>query len=411
MPSSRIRFLPAITESGLREFLYPSTSAPMNEELPSSPPPPRLISERVPNILPSPEFGFQCHHLASNILTSSDPTSRSRWVHELTALTHSLAARLSASRNALGIEALRTNEAQAINEELRKNLAVSEEALATTVSMLTVQTENAASARAALRKRTAEIHAKDWEIDRMREVAKRSTHSNLDRNRKTATKFATSVCGMTDSGNDVQMDESPYSPEGVEDPVEHGPHNVLDSARAQIAALEQTLLEKTQQLKAEEHRSAGLRKLLNSALEEFGVLKTGTTAIIEAARPPLPEISRYRQLGEPRTPTGRERQRPKNPQAANNHRHNKKTAPRQRAEWIFGEKAERALSTTAGETGVKEPFIMGISKGDNVSPQDGDDPFVAGGQGRRYMTFPPEVAPKSYRPGAGRRWGNAIFAV
>ena len=409
MSDSRIRFLPAITDSGLREFLYPGTSAQMNEELPSSPPAPLHIPESAPNIPPSPEFGFQCHHLATKILNSSDPTSRSRWVHKLTTLTLSLAAQLSASKNALRMEAARTHEAQAINEELRKNLAVSEEELATTVSMLTVQTGRAASARANLRKRTAEIRAKDSEIERMREAAKQSIYTNVDENGKTATEFITRVHGVTDSCDDAQIGVLPYSGEGVENPVGRGPQCTPDPGRVHIAALEQALSEKNQLLKAEERRASELRKLLNSALEEAGLLKTRPIAITDPARPPLPERSRYGLVG-PRTPTGWERQRLKNLRPANNHPHSQKTAPRQRVEWIFGEQAERALSTTTGERGINGQFIIGINGGDNVSSLEGDDPFVGGGHGKRYMTFPPELAPKPYRPGAGRRWGNAIFA-
>jgi len=409
MSNSRIRFLPAITDSGLREFLYPSTLAPMNEELPSSPPAPLHIPESAPNIPPSPEFGFQCHHLATKILTSSDPTSRSRWVHELTTLTHSLAAQLSASKNALRMEAVRTHEAQAINEELRKNLAVSEEALATTVTMLTVQTEKAASARSKLRRRTAEIHAKDLEVEKMREAAKQSIYTNVDENGKTAAKFANRVCCMRDSCDDAQMGVPPCSGEGVEDPVGRGPQCMLDSGRAHITALKQALSEKTQLLKAEERRAADLRKLLNSALEEAGLLKSRPTAITGPARSPLREISRYGLVGH-HTPTGQDRQRLKYFRPANSHRHSKKTSPEQMAEWIFGEKAEIALSTATGETGVKGAFTIGTNGGNNVLSLDGDDPFVGGGHGKRYMTFPPELAPKPYRPGAGRRWGNAIFA-
>lgn len=409
MSSSRIRFLPPLTESSIREFLYPDTSTPMSEELPSSPPPPPLIPERAPNIIPSPEIGFQCHHLASKILTSSDPVSRSRSVHELITLTRTLSGKLSASKNALDIEAARTGEARAINDQLRKNLAAAEEALGTTVSMLTAQTAIAASARASLRRKTAEVNARDLEIERLKEALKQSMDINHD-NRKTATKLASCVCGETSNYNDAQMGVPPRSGERVENSTGQEPRSIPDSERVEIAILERALIEKTRLLKAEEHRTAGLRKLLNSAVEEFGLLKTCPAAVTEPTRPQLPEIPRYYH-GAPRTPTKRERQRLKNLRLANNHRHNKKAAPKPRAEWIFGEKAERALSTTEGETGGKGPFVRGINEGENISSLDSEDPFVGGDQGKRYMTFPPEVAPKSYRPGAGRRRGNAMYAA
>lgn len=410
MSSSRIRFLPPLTESSIREFLYPGTSTLMNEELPSSPPPPPFIPERLPINPPSPEIGFQIHHLATKILTSSDPVSRSRGVHELITLTRTLSGKLSASKNALNIEAARTGEAQAINDQLTKNLAVAEEALATTVSMLTAQTAIAASARASLRKKTAEVNARDLEIERMKEALKQSIDANNDNNRKTTTRTASCVCGGTSNGNDAQMGVPPRSGERVENPIGQGPRSIPGPERAEIEILERALIEKTRLLKAEEHRTAGLRKLLNSAVEEFGLLKTCPAAVTEPTRPQLPEIPRYAP-GAPRTPTKRERQRLKNLRLANNHRQNKKAAPKPRAEWIFGEKAERALSTTARETGAKEPLVRGINEGENISSLDSEDPFVGGDQGKRYMTFPPEVAPKSYRPGAGRRRGNAMYAV
>ncbi|PUU81118.1 hypothetical protein B9Z19DRAFT_1062916 [Tuber borchii] len=410
MSSSRIRFLPPLTESSIREFLCPGTSAPMNEELPAAPPPPPLIPESRPNIPSSREIGLQCNHLATKILTSSDPASRSRWVWQLITLTSTLSSKLNAFKNNLNIEAARTAEAQAINDQLRRNLAVAEEALATTVSMLTAQTAIAASARASLRKKTAEVNARDLEIERMKEALKQSIDTNHDSNRKTATKLASCVCGETSNGNDARMGVPPRSGERVENPIGQGPRSIPDSERAEIAILERALIEKTRLLKAEEQRTAGLRKLLNSAVEEFGLLKTCPAAVTEPTRPPLPEIPRY-DLGAPRTPTKRERRRLKHLRLANNHRQSKKAAPRQRAEWIFGEKAERALSTTAGETEAKGPFVRGINEGDNISSLDSEDPFVGGGQGKRYMTFPPEVAPKCYRPGAGQRRGNAMYAV
>ncbi|PWW76112.1 hypothetical protein C7212DRAFT_344582 [Tuber magnatum] len=412
MSSSGIRFLPALTESGLREFLYPSTSTPMDEEPPSSPQPPSLAPENVTNIPPSPEVVLQCRHLASNILTFSDPTAQSHWVHELITLTFSLSSQLTASRNALHMEAERSADVQTTSDELRKNLAVTEEALAATVSMLTEQTAKVASARSSLRNRAAEIHAKDLEIQKMKESTKLSISANSVKNDKAVSGIVGCASGGRDRGGDSQTDVSTDSGEGAGNLVGRKSRSNVDSRGAHEVALEKALLEKTELLKEEERRAAGLRKLLNSAVEELGRLKTHLAEVTDTTRPPLPEIPRYRQEGLC-TPTGRERLRLRNPNPANNNKDHrcKQTVPRQRTEWIFGEEAKRALSTAAPKTEAKEPFVVRINEGDTTWSHKRGDPFVRENQGTRYMTFPPEVAPKSYRPGAGRRRGNAFFAV
>ncbi|RPA90601.1 hypothetical protein L873DRAFT_402823 [Choiromyces venosus 120613-1] len=409
MSNSRICFPTPITKSGLRGFLDSCSPRLMDEEIllaPQSSDPSLSLPKTGASILPSSEVVSRCNHLSSMILTSPDPTARARWLHELLTLTLSLSTQLTTAKNALNTEVARSVDMRSTNCRLEKHLTAVEEALEKTVSMLTVQAAVTASARASIREKDAEINEKNMEVEKMKESTKQSTNANFANNGKKVPK----VNGIGGGIEDRNRDETGVpagSDEKIGNEFTWGSKSNPDSLSAHIAALEK-------ELKAEKGRTAGFRKLLNSALDECGLLQTSLAEATYSGRSPLAEIPSYKEE-ELRTPTGREKQRLQTLREANDiksQRHHKKRAPRQRAEWIFGKEAARELPVTAEEIDDSGPFVITSGEdGTTLSSKNGGDPFSEENRSKRYMTFPPEVAPMSYRPGAGSRRGNAIYAL
>ncbi|PUU81114.1 hypothetical protein B9Z19DRAFT_1168210 [Tuber borchii] len=277
-------------------------------------------------IAPSPETVFQCQQFTSMIFNSSYPHEQAYWVHELTSLTLSLSAQLTASRNDFAIEAARSAHEQAINHQLRKNLAVAEEALATTANMLAVQAANVASAHASLgderaiaaaaikdlvlkeealeattamlnsqsanlefahaslrekdqkidennkkiREKNIEIFIKNLEIQEEKQLAGEAISAKFAEHREVLSKLIVSAdCErLTDGSDEGSRPGSPVNSRNSE--------------------LEEALAEKVKLLMVEEHRSARLRNLLNQSIMEVSRLKICLEEATDPARDPLP---------------------------------------------------------------------------------------------------------------------------
>ncbi|KAG0126276.1 hypothetical protein HOY82DRAFT_615461 [Tuber indicum] len=374
----------------------------MDREFSSFPPSTLPTLQRAANIPPSPEIESRCHYLTSKIFSLTNSVALSELVHELATITLRLSSQLAASSNALHMESVRSAHWQSINHELRSNLVETKEALATTENMLTRQTTKTELAHASLQKKSAEIRLKNLKIEKMKKSTKYFIKAKFGRNRKTAQKVVSCTSGETDSEGTL-IGVFTDSDNGVGNQIKWESGGDVGSGSAHGAIPGGELLEKTQLLNAEKQRTHGPRKLHHSALKEVGCLKTQLgTVTYRSAKPPPPELPIYTR-GDPYTPTGHERLRSKLPHQEGGkilggyHWEGKKVATRQTNEWILGDKAQRVLSTA-----VVQAEIAGRG-------EDGD-PFVVGNESQRYMTFPPEVAPKSYRSGTGRR-GNAIFSV
>ncbi|KAG0126277.1 hypothetical protein HOY82DRAFT_615462 [Tuber indicum] len=260
---------------------------------------------------PSPETVFQCKQITSMIFASPDPLEQVQLINRLATLTLSLSAELAVSKNALDMELARLANAQAINNELNKNLAVTEKALATTANMLAVQAANAASAHASLvderaiaaaairelvlknealesattmlnaqranleaaraslqekdqkiRQKNLEIYAKNLEIQEEKQWVGEAMNARFAKHHEILSSLIVdSGCGRLSEGSDgAEMGSSV----GSETPA----------IRAQNAELKEALAEKVELLMAEEHRSANLRNLLDQSAIEVSRLKT-----------------------------------------------------------------------------------------------------------------------------------------
>jgi len=288
-------------------------------------------------VAPSPETVFLCQQLTEMIFTSSYPHEQASWVHELTDLTLSLSAQLTASRDALAMEAARSANAQATSEELRKNLTTTEEALATTANMLAVQATNAASANARLgderaianavikdlvlkeealeqttamvnaqyanlesahailhekdqkiyayekkiRQKNHEIFFKNLEIQEEKQLAGDAIHAKFSEYRETISRLivgAGSELSTEGSGNEES--ESSIGRQSTD-------------VSAESAALGEALAEKVELLIVEEHRTARLRNLLNQSIIEVGRLKICLEEAADTGRDPLLESSNH----------------------------------------------------------------------------------------------------------------------
>jgi len=334
MSTSKITFPPGLTPkpSGAgfwspgTEFLIdgPRSAKPIEA--------PVLPAPAITTIAPSPETVSQCHELASMIFNSSYPHEQARWVHELTTLTLSLSSQLTASGNDLAVEAARSAHAQAINDELRKNLTVAEEALATTANMLAVQAASAAAAHASLgderaiaaaaikdlvlkeealegaaamlnaqsaslesmyaslrerdqkiyennkkiRNKNIEIFIKNLEIQEEKQLAGEAISAKFAEHREMLSRliFGTGCQSLTDGSDD----EGSGSSVGPGSPV----------ANSQNPELREALAEKVKLLMVEEHRSARLRNLLTQSTMEVSRLKTYLEEATDPTRNHLP---------------------------------------------------------------------------------------------------------------------------
>ena len=265
------------------------------------------------------------------IFNSSYPHEQARWVHELTTLTLSLSAQLTASRNDFAIEAARSAHAQANNDELRKNLAIAEEALATTANTLAVQTASAAATHASLgdewaiaaaaikdlvlkeealeattamlnsqsaslefahaslrekdqkiyenskkiRQKNIEIFIKNLEIQEEKQLAGEAINARFAEHRDMFSRLI--IRAGYESLTDGSDDEGSGSSVGPGSPV-----------NSRNSELREALTEKVKLLMVEEHRSARLRNLLTQSTMEVDRLKTCLEEATDPTRNPLP---------------------------------------------------------------------------------------------------------------------------
>lgn len=335
MSTVKINFPPGLTTKPSGAGLWsPSTESAIDSLRSTSPF--GALSFPAPSstpVAPSPETVFQCQQLTEMIFNSSYPHEQACWVHELSNLTLSLSAQLTASRDALAMEAARSARAQATSEELRKNLTVTEEALATTANMLAVQAANAASAHASLgderaiasavikdlllkeealeaatamlnaqhsnlesvhailaekdrkiyeyekkiRQKNHGIYVNDLEIQGDKRLAGEAINAKISEHHETIARL---IAG-TGSESSADCGDS----EGSESPAGLG-STIIDT---KSSALREALAEKVQLLIVEEHRSAMLRNLLNHSIAEVGRLKICLEEAINQVGSPLLE--------------------------------------------------------------------------------------------------------------------------
>ncbi|RPA90599.1 hypothetical protein L873DRAFT_1795399 [Choiromyces venosus 120613-1] len=302
---------------------------------------------------PSPELAFKIEHLESMILTSTDRIVRAHWVHELTTLTVSLSAQLTTVENNFEKEVVRAADLQVINEELKRDLAVTEEALEITAGMLAVQAANAASAHAslgdeqaiatvltkelvvkeeALAATTAMLNAQRTKLEAAYLNLRKKDQKLFENNQKLYQKnqdlytkdqeiYAKDleICAKDEEiyAKDFEFQEKHWAGETINTGfAKHrellsrfivGPRirRLSDTSdgegsgnsvghgsaifNAQSADLQEALMEKVHLLTLEEHRSSSLRDLLHQSIIEVGRLKTCLEEATGQSGYPLPE--------------------------------------------------------------------------------------------------------------------------
>ncbi|CUS14187.1 unnamed protein product [Tuber aestivum] len=274
---------------------------------------------------PFPETASRCQQLISMISASSDPLEHSQLVNELAALSLSLSSQLTASKTVLDMEAVRLANAQAINDDLRKKLAATEDALATTASMLAVQAANAVSAHASLEDERAiatavirelvvkedalqtatamlnaqnsnlesahaSLHEKDQEIiQKNREIyAKNIEIQQMQRAGEARnSRFTSHRMEFPELNTGAVRNLFPSSSDGEGSGSLVGQRSLV--LKAQNAALIAALAEKVNLLSVEEHRTASLRNLLNESIIEVGRWKMCLEEATNQTRHTLPE--------------------------------------------------------------------------------------------------------------------------
>ncbi|RPA90603.1 hypothetical protein L873DRAFT_402887 [Choiromyces venosus 120613-1] len=250
----------------------------------------------------SPDLEFKIKHLTSEILTSTDRIVREHWVPELTTLFVSLSAQLTTVKDNFEKEVVRSADSQAINEALKKELVVKEEALAATTTMLNAQRTKLEFAQLNLRKKdqrlcehnkkmyfkNQELYAKDQEIRaKEKEIyfkdlelhekhwAGETNNACFARNPELLSRFIARARSERLSGT---------SDEGSGSSVGHG-SSIFNTQRAD---LDKAFAELVHLLTVEEHRTSSLRDLLNQSIVEVGRLKICLEEATGQNLPPLP---------------------------------------------------------------------------------------------------------------------------